>query len=328
MSVALGIFIALAFFILNNHREMLGKVLLQLGENFLSGITFKTTDRRGNKISVKSDGIYEEEKGLYVLKNAVSTFTLSNGELLTISADLARALQTDPTKCEFRGSVRLSTQSGLKIMTEHLFIDFNEKIARGESRVDISTKDAKVSAMEYFFDLKNNKLTLINEANGSFKFGHICANRLIINFDDIQKKNLKSIEAVGNPIYKFENYTLKASGSIRYSNDVIAVHSSVVLNHWGKTEYLVQADSMRAMVINGKVNTVAASGSLIIKTKDVIIHADKGLLKDNLVNVVGKVAISGRQGNIFGKSASLDLDTQEVDVRQSSGVVVDSVGWK
>jgi LPS export ABC transporter protein LptC len=321
---AVGIFVMLSAFLIGTKKDMFEGNAFRHGKNSFSNVSFKTFDSSGKNISLKSDEVYESQKDHYVFKNLVSAFALSNGELVTVSANQTKAIRKDRTECEFIGNVKLSTESGLLMESEKLFVDCNKKIASGDSDVVISQENTHLSAKGYFFDMNNNTLTLNNKANGSFKSNKISANKMIICFNDMHKKSVKSIDAFENANFTTPDYTLKASKSILYTeNEVKASQNVVLFYHKDSSSYDVRADSMQAKINNGALGTVKANGSLIIKTKDAKIRSDSGILDGDNVNVFGNVVISGKHGNIFGKTATIDTKTGKVLVSKSSGIVDD-----
>jgi hypothetical protein len=267
-------------------------------ENAFSEAKVKAYDKDGKEISVKSESVCEDKKDGYVLKNSTSSFALANGELLTISAKVAKAVARDQTQCEFIGAVKLTTESGLLMETEKLFADFNKKSASGDVEVAIYKGDAKLCSRRYFFDMNERVLTLTGDAKGFLKLNKIAADKLIVRFDDAEGKNIKNVDAEQNVVlfYKKE-----------------------------EKDYEIRSNFMRAFVNNGALDGAKANGSLTIKTKDAIIKAREGVLKGDKIDVFGDVAISGEQGNIFGNAATLDLKSGDIFIDQSSGVLDDGI---
>jgi lipopolysaccharide export system protein LptA len=311
-------------FIVENKKEIYGDTSLSQRNNYFSEVKIKTHDKRGKEINLKSDDIYETKKDNYTLKNIVSTFTLSNGEVGTISADVSNAIRGEKTECEFIGNVILSTESGLLIKTEELLVDFNKKTASGNAAVAISRDNVTVSAKKYFFSMEENVLTLADDAKGFFKSDKVSSNKMIIRFD--AAKNIQSVNAIGNAVYISKNYQLKAkSGILYYPDKALAQEDVVLLYRKDGNDYNVRSDAMRARIVDGKLNNIEANGSLIIKTKDVTIRANKGILENDLIRVFGNVAISNEHGNVFGSAATLDTKTGDVSLDKSSGIVNDGI---
>jgi lipopolysaccharide export system protein LptA len=312
--LAAGIFIVLVTVILDTKNA-----LLDDGSS-ASRIKFKTHGRNKGEIVAEVDSIYGDQKGVYSLKNMVSSFTLSNGELLTICADRVKAVRKDKMECEFLGNVKLSMESGLLIETRRLFADFNKKTATGTDEVVIFQDDTRLSAKEYIFDMEKNTAILINDAKGFLKADKINADKLVICFDDMYKKSIRSMEAIGNAVYIADTYTLKAKRSILYSMDKVEAQEKVVLFYKKDgNNYDIRSDFMHAKINNGKLDDIEAFGSLIIKTKDVAIRADRGILKGDKINVSSNVIISGKHGNILGDVATLDLTTNDVFINKVNG---------
>jgi LPS export ABC transporter protein LptC len=322
--VAVGIFIGSIILLTDTKKEASEGSFFRQKKNSFSNVRFKTYDRAGREISVKSDSVSENRKDHYTLEKLVSTFALSDGELLTVSADVTDAVRNDKAVCEFTGNVKLSTKSGLLLQTEKLFADCDKKIAKGDTAVVISREDMRVSADKYFFDMDANSFTLTGSAEGSFKTGKISSDKLIIRFSDINKKDVKSMDALGNAIYVTTNYTLKAEKSILYTADEVKAQQNANLFYRQNSKsYYVRANFMRAQIHKGAPETITANGSLIIKTKDATIRADKGILTENEIKVFENVVISGEQGNIFGNAAVLNTKTGAVTINKLSGILKD-----
>ncbi|MDR1333923.1 MAG: LPS export ABC transporter periplasmic protein LptC, partial [Holosporaceae bacterium] len=219
LSIAFGvgataIFAVSAFFLISNKKEMLQKIALKQIGNSFSNIDFKTYDRLGKEISIISDNVCVDQEGNYIFKNLVSTFTLANGEPLTISAVTTKALREDKTECEFIGNVKLSTESGLLLESEKLFVDSNKKIAKGDTSVVISQQDTQLSAQKYFYDVNSNTFTLSENAQGTLKTDKVSANQLIIRFDDAHGKKMGSMDALGNVKFSTESGLLLESETL------------------------------------------------------------------------------------------------------------------
>jgi LPS export ABC transporter protein LptC len=322
--MAAGIVVVLFLQVADTDRAFSGKnsAANAAGSNFFSEVRLKTYNKDGKEINLKSDDIYEAKKDSYVLRNLVSTLPLPNGEILTVSAATTNALHSTEAKCDFIGNVKLSTESGLLLETEQLSVDLNKKIASGDCEVTISQDDARLSSRRYYFDVDRNVVTLTDSARGIFKSNNINSDQLIIRFDDINKKNIKSIDAIGNTSYAAKNYTLSAKQSILYSREMVEARKNVVLLYKKNgQDYDIRSDFMSAQIHNGTPDNIRATGSLIIKTKDATIRAAEGSMKGDKVNVCGNVRISGSQGNIFGDAAELDLKTGDISVRRSSGII-------
>jgi LPS export ABC transporter protein LptC len=322
---AAGTFAAAVIFLIDPQKEASGGVSFRKNKNSFSDVSFKTYDRAGKEINIKCDSVSENQKDQYIFENLVSTFELSGGELLTVSANTTKAVRKDKTECEFLGNVKLSTKSGLLMKTEKLFVDCNKKIAGGDSDVVISQENVNLSAKKYFFDMDANVFTLDHDAKGSMKSGKISADRLIIRFDDVHQKSVKSMDAFGNATYIAQDFDLRAQQSILYTKDEVKAHKNVrLICRQNSNAYDVRADSMQARIRNGVPGEVKANGSLIIKTKDVIIRADKGVFFGDDVKVFDNVVIFGEHGNIFGNTATMNMKTGDISVDKLSGIVKDA----
>ncbi|MDR1982203.1 MAG: LPS export ABC transporter periplasmic protein LptC [Holosporaceae bacterium] len=322
--VAIGIFIVIIIFTAKTKRAISLENSPNPQKNFFSEIKFRTYDLKGKEINVKSESIYENKKNNYVFKNMVSNFTMPNGEILTISSDITNAIREDRMQCEFIGNVKLSTDSGLIMKTKSLFVDFNKKIAHGNTEVVISQDDTQVSGKKYFFDMNKNVLILTGNANGLLKSDRVHADMLVIRFNDMHEKNIKNIDAIGNATYTTKDYVLKAQKNILYSSNRIDAQSDAILLYKKNgNDYDIRSDSMQAEINNGRLDNIKTNTSLTIKTNNATIRADRGVLKDDIIEVLGNVVISGEQGNIFGNSATLNVKTGDVFISKSSGIVND-----
>ncbi|MDR0678287.1 MAG: LPS export ABC transporter periplasmic protein LptC [Holosporaceae bacterium] len=323
-AIAVGIFTTIVVFVIKTKKTILPENSIDTKENLFSRVRFKTYNRQGKEINIKSDSVHENKKDNYLFRNMVSNFALSNGERLKISSNVIYATREYKRQCEFLGNVRLSTDSGFIMKTEQLFVDFDKKIARGNTSVEITQDNTRVSAKKCFFDMNKNTLTLIGNVNGFIKLDKINSDTLVIHFDNIYGKNIQNIDALGNATYTTKDYLLKARKSITYSPNEIRAQENVILVYKKSgNRYDVRSNSMRAQINNGLLDHVEANNSLTIKTNNAIIRADRGILKDDKIKVSGNVAISGKQGNVLGRSATLDMKTGDVFILESSGVVDD-----
>ncbi|MDR2068056.1 MAG: LPS export ABC transporter periplasmic protein LptC [Holosporaceae bacterium] len=323
---ALGVIVALAIPVISAKKLISSLDINFHGKNnAFSEVTFKTKDDKGRKISLSSKKASESKKDNFIFEDITLTFTMSNGENGTVSADLTKAIRADQTLCEFTGNVRLKTDAGLSIETEKSLVDFTKKIASGNDGITISRKDVKASSQKYFFDINKNILTLTGNVEGFLRTDRITSDKMIINFAEEYGKSAKSMEAVGNAFYVAANYRLRARKNILHSgNNVEARDEVILLYKKNGNHYDVRSDHMRATLDQyGVIDDIVATGSLLIKTKDAIIRADRGVFKGDMVTVCDNVMVSGNQGDIFGNSATLDIRSGEISINNSSGVMDD-----
>jgi lipopolysaccharide export system protein LptA len=315
--------VALMIFVFGTKKTFSGDFFLTKGNNFFSKVRFIAYGNNVKGVSLLSDDIHESGKDNYIFNHMLSTFTLANGEILTVSADITKAIGKDKMQCEFTGNVKLSMKSGLAAKTAKMFLDFDKKTAHGDTEIVITGDGAKLSAEKYLCDMSNNILTLNCNAEGIHKTGKINADELIIYFDDANKKNMRRMNATGNAVYSSGVYTVKAK-KLRYENDMIEARDDVMLLFSKDgNNYEVQAAFMRAHISQGTIAYVEANGSLRIKTKDATIHAREGTFKGDKIKVMGNVVVSGKPGRLFGNVGTLNIQTGDVSIRQSSGIIND-----
>ena len=75
-----------------------------------------------------------------------------------------------------------------------------------------------------------------------------------------------------------------------------------------------------------EITEITADGNVRIKTKDSVVKADHGVYKDNKMTVSGNVVISKERGDVFGEIAELDVETENISVKKSSGIVSENKG--
>jgi hypothetical protein len=293
------------------------------GNNAFSEVVFKMYNEKGKEIHLKSDKISEDEKDHFTFHNISLSFAMPNGENGTVTANTVKAFRADKTICEFSNNVIFKTDSGLTIKTEKSYVDFERKLASGSSNITLTRGNAKASSKKYLFDMGKNILTLIDEAKGCFKTDKVASNKIVICFSNEHSNSVKNLEAIGNASYVSLSYNLQARQSILYQVDSIEASDHVILLYKSNAhDYDIRSNRLHATLDkDGKISKVIATGSLIIKTNNATICADKGVFLNDKINVYGNVIISGEQGDILGNSAVLDMRTGEVSVDNSCGII-------
>jgi hypothetical protein len=297
-------------------------VNLEIDENSFSQVSFKTYNKEGREIILTSDKVSEDKKDNFSFKNVSMIFFVSDDKKGGISADKAKAIRADKAICEFTGNVKVAIEDGILIKTEKSLVDFNQKTAMGDVNIKITYGEAEILAQSYLFDMGKNLLILTNSAKGFLKNDKVTSNKMVIHLDKDRDKSIKSLEAIDNASYVSINYNLRAR-HITYAVDSIEASGHVVLlcKNDGRS-YDIRSDHMHAMLDkSGEICDVVATGSLLIKTKDATVRANKGIFRDNKITVYGDVVISGDHGDIFGTTAVLSMSTGEVGVDNSSGIV-------
>jgi LPS export ABC transporter protein LptC len=325
MGAAGGIFAALLFFIAGVKKTTSRESSPEQERNFFSGVKLKTRDSRGKEISLKSDKVVRDRKDGYLLQNVDSTFELPNGEVLTVRADSAHASAGSREECEFSGNVRLSTKSGLVTETEKLFVDLKREIALGDADVVIRSDGIRMTSRRYFFDIKKQLLTLTENAQGSFKFGKVNAEKLVVRLSGGERRVVENAEAVGNVVCISENYELKAKKILYFADRTEAQGEVILFYRTKENSYNIRSDSMNAELKSGTLDNVRADGSLIIRTKNATIRADRGIRRGDLMRVFGNVAVSGAYGDVFGDEATLDMKNGSISMKKSGGIVDDGI---
>jgi hypothetical protein len=298
----------------------------QTGEgNAFSNVSFTTRDGRGRNISLTSDRIYESQKDHFIYENTTVNFTMSSEENGTICSDITKAIRSDKTICELLGHVELKTDKGLLIKTEKSLVDFNKKAISGDADITIVRGNITASSRRYFFDMNENILTLKSEAKCIMCEDSVTAEEIIIHFNGWDEKNTKSILAIGNASYVSANYSLSAKHAIRFQGNNINADDEVVLFYKRNgNNYQIKSDHMRATLNkNGTIGDVEANGSLIIKEKSATIRANRGIFRNEKITAHGNVVITGKNGDIFGDTAVLDINTGGVMMSNCSGIVAD-----
>jgi lipopolysaccharide export system protein LptA len=324
--VALGVIVALAVPVISA-KKLISSININFkGKNSaFSGLTFKTKDDKGREIALSSDRVLESKKDNFIFENMTLTFSMSNGENGAVSADTTKALRADQTLCEFIGNVRLKTDAGLLIETEKSLVDFTGKIASGDAGIMISRKDIKASSQKYIFDINKNILTLIGAVKGFLRTDEVTSDKMVIHFAEEYGKSAKSMEAIGNAVYVAVNYRLQARKNILHVGNNVEAHEQVVLLYKrNDRRYDVRSDHMYAFLDErGTIDDIEAVGSLVIKTKDATIRANKGVFKGDIVTVRDNVVVSSSQGDVLGNAAVLDVRSGDISINNSSGIIDD-----
>lgn len=265
--------------------------------NVFSNVSFKETISGGRDLAISAESVQENDLNNFVLNKAISTLTFANGEEVSIRANVTNVSRDKNKESELSGDVLLTMKSGLQLKTQQAIVDFNDNVVSGRSRVDIAYHDIQLNGEQYNFDINNRTLQLAGKTYGKFSAGQVNADKLVISFSNGNNASVKSIEAIGDT-------------SLHYQAD--------------QKQYDIKSDHLLAyMDEHGKVNEVVSSKPLTVKTSTAIIHANSGKLKKHIVNVNGNVEILSDHGNIFGSAATLNMETGEISVRQSSGIVND-----
>lgn len=314
-------FVILLLRIIRVKRELSIKNFIAQEGNFFSNVEFKVYSKNEKRINLRCDKIKAIDKNNYILHNSISNFELSNGETGSISANTTNIEYGDQTKYRFIGNVKLKTQSGLSAQTEEALADLDKKIIEGSQNVLISHSNATVVSRQYLYNMGNNTLTLVDDVNGSFKKSKIKCQKLTVFFED-GTKTIKTLEAIGNAVCNSENYSLNATQILYSVDSVVAKNNAILLYKKDGVEYNVSADFMSSDIDNnGILKNTQAEGHLMIKTKNIAAQADKGIMKGDKITLFNNVVISGKNGNILGENATLDIKNEDVFIDKSSGVI-------
>jgi lipopolysaccharide export system protein LptA len=316
-----------------NSRDSGGEILKfseNTNANVFSRISYKTYDTNGKEITISSEKIMEEKKNNFVLQQMTSSFSLSDGETGSISADTTKLIKEDKTTCEFIGNVKFSTSSGLQLKTEKSIVDFGKKTANGNTDIFVEKDNVRLGARNYHLDIGNKIATLTGNAYGISDKYTISCDKMIVSFaGDLKKlsdtKLIKSINAEGNARIVSPNYTLTAQKNILYTVASIVADTRVNLVYKkGKKVFDIKSGHMVAILDkNNRIEEIKATIFLTIKTPDAIIRSKRGFMKGNKVSVFGNVVISSANGDVFGESAVFDIDTGSISVEKSCGIVSD-----
>jgi lipopolysaccharide export system protein LptA len=310
------------------------KFAINTNANMFSNISYKTYDSNGKEITLSSEKVTEEEKNNFVFQQMTSNFSLSNGENCSVSADTTKLIKEDKTICEFTGNVKFSTSSGVQLKTEKSVVDFEKKTADGNSDIFVEKDNARLGARNYHLDIENKIAILTGNAHVTSNNHTISCDKMIVCFlGDLKNlsdtKSIKSINAEGNAKLASPNYTLTAKKNILYTaaSTVASIVADTRVNlvyKKGKKVFDIKSGHMIAILDkNNRIEEINATNFLTIKTPDAIIKSKKGILKGNKASVFGNVVISGANGDVFGESAVLDIDTGSIAIEKSCGIVSD-----
>ncbi|MDR2267828.1 MAG: LPS export ABC transporter periplasmic protein LptC [Holosporaceae bacterium] len=314
----------------NSASEFLRLAVDVVGNKF-KNFVYKAYDARGKEVTLASSDVTEVKKDDYVLRNISSSFQLSDTERGSITSDITKINKVDKTICEFLGNVQFVTTSGLRLNTEKSIVNFDKKTAIGDVEIAIRKDKSELLANCYNIDIGNNIVTLLGTVRGFSEGKSIFCDKMILCFREKSSMefigsndSIKSMDAIGNAKLVSLDYTLSAN-HILYHQSVLTASTNVNLIYKNNEKtFDVKAEHMTAELDkSGKVEEIKAHQSLTIKYQNATIRADSGVLKGNKVTVRGNVAISNANGDVFGDVAVLDVDTGDVSISKSSGVIND-----
>lgn len=298
------------------------KISWKKGSNAFSKVSYTTLNQNGEKVLITSDYVRELENKHYALENMNASFSLANGDDGRISANKTTAINGDDTVCDFSGNVILATKSGLHIKTESVRLDFNKKFATGSDNVFIKYNETELCGKGFTFDMQLRELILSSNAIAKKNESEIKSNKIIVHLSNDQgDNNIKMAKAIGYPHYKSKEYDLKASESIMYSGNVMIANKHVRLLY---LSYDINCDHMRALLdTEGKIKEITARDNLTIKTENARITASYGVFDGDHIKVYEKVTISNQDGDIFGDAAILNVQTGEIKIKNTNGIMDD-----
>ncbi len=291
--------------------------------NSFADITYKSYENNKSNVFIKSSEVTEENNGIINFKNLISTFKISKEETATISSDKSRALTSNAKQCEFIGNVKLSTENGLFVETEKLFVDFNKNIAYGNHPIQIAQDNIKLTAQQKcFFDMNGKKIILTGQVKGYINEDLVIADKMEIEFGDVLGKDLKKVKAFGHPSYKTSQYYLKAVDNIEYNQCTVEAHNNVILKYKEKgNAYDVNANHLFGDIKENILNKIWGNGNFVIKTDSYIIKGNRGTLFDNILTVNDNVTILNNKNTIICESATFNTNTNELKIYKSKGLV-------
>lgn len=291
-------------------------------KNEFSDVIYSAFDKDLNKITLKSTKIQESSKSTLDFSKLITTFNISSQETVTVLADQTRFISQKSKRAEMKGNVKLSIENGLSLKTEKSFIDIDQKIAEGDTRIVITQDDTKFSAGKYHFDMNRKILTLIENVEGNLSNDLISTDKLVVEFEDIGK-DFKRVHAFKNSSYKTNQFNLKADKEIVYKKDLAEANGNVELDFVkNKKSYYVNTDKLVMSLQNNNIKRVTAHNNLVIKVNNMItIKGDFGILENDLLTVSGNTVIINEKGNILCEKAILNTKTSDIKTYNSRGVI-------
>lgn len=266
--------------------------------NAFVDVDVKVNCKNGKEVHLLADTVKETGHNTFLLSNVSSKMALTDSDEASVTADHVDSEYKNNTLCKLRGNVKFSTKSGIKLNTQSAVVDFKNNIISGDSKVIIVHEATKLSGNSYYFDVNKYILTLTGDAQGITASNDIKAEKIEIVFaKNNDSISVKEVKAMGN-------------ANILYKNN-------------GKKYKIYSANLQALMNEHGGVREVKSSSFLKIKTDTGVIQANSGIFKDGIVNVSGNVSILSEYGNILGEKATLNLNTGEMTVNKSSGIVSD-----
>lgn len=297
---------------------------IDLKKNAFLKFFYKTSDASGKEVVIIAEKVIEETKDNFIFEKVTSNFMLPNDETGKITSNFGKVVRGNRSLCEFKDNVVMTTKSGMLLRTDTAVFDSEKRIISGNSRINIIKEETKLSADKYIFDIEENILTLTQNAKAFNQDRDVIADKLIIALDNGSDDSVKQLIATGNASLKSANYDLSAKDSLVYEENKIKAAKNVELVYKKDNKNLnIKSDEMRAFLNDkSEITDIFADGNVRIKTKDSVVKADQAVYKNtDKVTASGNVIISKEQGDIFGEEAELDLNTENVIVKKSSGIV-------
>lgn len=298
-------------------------LILPLDKNKFFGVSHTSFSEDSNEFSLKSSEVSEVDKDKFNFKNLETNFKISENENGKITADESHVVTSESKKCDFKGNVKLTTDSGLTLQTEESFVDLNKKIAQGNTDILITQDKTKLYSKKYYFDMDKKTVILIDQVKGDVKGNFISTDKLTVEFDKSVGKDIKKIFAEGNSLYRTPQYTLKSKGSIDYMKDKAKADKNVEL-HYKKSDriYDINASHMKVDFLGNSIKKIYAYDKLMIKTDNsTTIKGKKGILENDLLTVTENVIISDKRGVVFCDKVVLDTKTNNTKIYNSKGII-------
>lgn len=302
---------------------------VDLQKNTFLKFFYKTSDASGKEVVVTAEKVVEETKDNFIFEKVTSNFILSNDETGTITSNFGKVVRGNRSMCEFRDNVVMTTKSGMLLRTDVAVFDSEKNVISGNSRINITKEETKLSSDKYTFNTEKNILTLTQNAKAYNRDRDVTANELTIVLDNENDDSVRQLIASGNAFLKSADYDLFAKDRLMYEQNKIKATKDVELIYKKDGKNLnVKSDQMDAFLSDqSDIKEIFADGNVIIKTKDSVVKANHAVYKDNnKVIASGNVVISKKQGDIFGEEAELDTNTENVVIKKSSGIVGTSTG--